>query len=182
MTVNTPRDIQLRALAKGVLNLIEEAQPRFSSEFIPVYKLGTVVLAVRAVINAGVPVAVIPPKPIIRQHMANEKYPKYYNDEFRTITPDAIKRDEELFYRPKKWMTVLASGPCFFQYPQQCYVSDRSTASITEYLFNEGTRMVNLVKTAQSRRSQVDLPLVGQCSTHGISSPPQADDNDSISA
>jgi hypothetical protein len=34
--------------AKGVLNPTEEAQPEFSSEFIPVYKLKTVSLAVRA--------------------------------------------------------------------------------------------------------------------------------------
>ena len=70
--------------AKGVLNPTEEVQPRFSSKFIPVYKLSTVPLAVRAVINAGVPVAVVPPKPILRQHTTNEEYQKYYNDKIRT--------------------------------------------------------------------------------------------------
>jgi len=64
-------------LTKGVLNPTEEAQPRFSSEFIPVYKLNTVSLAVCAVISAGVPVVVIPPKPVLRQHATNEEYQKY---------------------------------------------------------------------------------------------------------
>ena len=43
-------------------------------------------LAVRAVISAGVPVAVIPPKPVLRQHATNEEYQKYYNDRIRNIT------------------------------------------------------------------------------------------------
>jgi hypothetical protein len=89
---------------KGVLNPTEEAQPRFSSKFIPVYQLNTVSLAVKAVINAGVPVAVITPKPVIHQLTTNEEYQKYYNDRIRTITQNAIKQEEQLFYRPNKWV------------------------------------------------------------------------------
>jgi hypothetical protein len=134
--------------AKGVLNPTEQAQPRFSSEFITVYKLKTVSLAVRAVISAGVPVAVIPPKPILRQHTTNEEYQKYYSDRIRTITQDAIKQEEELFYRPNKWVPGLATGPCLFPYPQQGQVSDLTAVAVTGYLFNEGQRMIHLVKAA----------------------------------
>jgi hypothetical protein len=123
-----------------VLNPTEEAQPRFSSEFIPVYKLKTASLAVRAVISAGVPVAVIPPKSILRQHTTNEDYQKFFNDRIRTITQDAIKQEEELFYRPNRWVPGLATGPCLFPYPLQGQVSG--------YLFNEGQRMIHLVKAA----------------------------------
>ena len=124
--------------AKGVLNPTEEAQPEFSSEFIPVYKLKTVSLAVRAVISAGVPVAVLPPKPILRQHTTNEEYQKYYNDRIRNITQDVIKHEEELFFRPNKWVPDLATGPCLFPYPQQGEVSDLTTVAVTGYLFHEG--------------------------------------------
>ena len=133
---------------KGVSNPTEEAQPRFSSKFIPVYKLTTVALAVRAVINAGVPVAVIPPKPNLQQHMTNEEYQKYYNDRIRTITRDSIKQEEELFSRPNKWVPGLAAGPCLFPYPPQGQVSDFSEVSVTGCLFHEGLRMIQLVNAA----------------------------------
>jgi len=85
-------------------------------------------------------VAVIPPKPILRQHTTNEDYQKFFNDRIRTITQDAIKQEEELFYRPNRWVPGLASGPCLFPYPLQGQVSG--------YLFNEGQRMIHLVKAA----------------------------------
>jgi hypothetical protein len=134
--------------AKGVLNPTEEAQPMFSSKFIPVYKLNTVAVAVRAVINAGVPVSVIPPKPIIRQQMTNEEYQKYYNERIRTITQDTLTQEEELFFRPNKWVPGLATGPCLFPYPPQGQVHDFSAVSETGYLSNEGRRMVLLVNAA----------------------------------
>ena len=134
--------------AKGVLNPTEEAQPRFSSKFIPVHKLTTVALSVRAVINAGVPVAGIPPKPNLQQHMTNEDYQKYYNDRIRTITRDSIKQEEELFSRPNKWVPSLAAGPCLFPYLPQGQVSDFSGVSVTGYLFHEGQRMIQLINAA----------------------------------
>ena len=112
------------------------------------YKLSTVSFAVRAVIDAGVPMAVVPPKPILRQHKTNEVYQKYYNDKVCTITQDALKQEEELFYRHNKWIPGLATGPCLFPYPQQGQVSDLTAVTVTGYLFNEGQRMIHLVNAA----------------------------------
>ena len=134
--------------AKGVLNPTQEAQPRFSSQFIPVYKLTTVALAVRAVINAGVPVAAIPPKSDIPQDMSNGDYQHYYNDRICTITTSTIKQEGELFFRPNKWVPGLATGPCLFPYPPRGQVSDFSEVSVTGYLFHEGQRMIKLVNAA----------------------------------
>ena len=91
-------------------------------------------------INAGVQVAVISSKPILRQHMTNEECQKYYNDRIRTITQDALKQEEELFYRA---VPGLATGPCLFPYPQQGQVSDLTAVTVTGYLFNEGQRMIH---------------------------------------
>jgi len=112
-----------------------------------VYTLSTVSLAVRAAINAGVPVAVVPSKFILRQYTANEEYQKYYNDRIRTITQDALKQ-EELFYRHNKWVPGLATRPCLYPYPQQGQVSDLTAVTVTGSLFNEGQRMIHLVNAA----------------------------------
>ncbi len=109
-------------IPSGIVScVLWEAQPRFSSK-------------VRAVINAGVQVAVISPK-----HMTNEECQKYYNDRIRTITQDALKQEEELFYRP---VPGLATGSCLFPYPQQGQVSDLTAVTVTGYFFNEGQHMI----------------------------------------
>ena len=77
--------------------------------------------------------------------MSNKDYQHYYNDRIRTITTSTIKQEEELFFRPNKWVPGLATGPCLFPYPTRGQVSDFSEVSVTGYLFHEGQRMIQLV-------------------------------------
>jgi len=149
----------------------------FSSQFIPVYKLTTVALAVRAVINAGVPVAVILPKSDIPQHMTNGDYRRYYNDRIRTITPTTKKQEEELFFRPNRWVPGLATGPCLFPYPPQGQVSDFSDVSVTGYLF--GQRGTSTLRHQSSAPQCILLEFKGAAPMEHQAFP-QADDNGRI--
>ena len=68
--------------AKGALQSNRD-QPRFYSKCIPIYTEETVIAGVTAIIEAGIPVAVIPPRNVIHQNMTSDDYQQYYTDQLK---------------------------------------------------------------------------------------------------
>ena len=133
--------------AKGILEPTQEYQPHFSSKIIPVHTMSTVLQGVKAIIQAGVPVAIIPPKRIIHDGMTDDDYRQYYNSKIQYVKQGTKESEEILFHRTSTWNKELHTGPSFFP-KANGYVGDRSSVDGKGYLCKEGQRMISIVQRA----------------------------------
>lgn len=158
----TSCELNFALWAKGALQSGQDSQPRFYSEFIPIYTEENVLNGVTAIIEAGVPVAVIPPRNVIHQNMTSDDYHSYYTEQMKVHRQGTREYELGHFNRRSRHEQNLAEGTCLFP-PQSGHMSDWSQVDKAGYLYMEGARMVGLVKkvcgqTVQSSSNRM-IPL-----------------------
>lgn len=141
----TSCELNFALWAKGALQSGQDSQPRFYSEFIPIYTEENVLKGVTAIIEAGVPVAVIPPRNVIHQNMTSDEYHSYYTEQMKVHRQGTREYELGHFNRRSRHEQNLAEGTCLFP-PQSGHMSDWSQVDKAGYMYMEGVRMVGLVK------------------------------------
>ena len=134
----------------GALAPTEKGAQRFSSKVIPIHFLSTAQISVTAIINARIPIVLVPPRAIIADGTTSEDYRSYYQTALgaslgidntlreqalaaynHRVTPiSAFRTDPCLFPRYASYSVVdysLGNGEC---YPSHCTMVQKAQESL----------------------------------------------------
>jgi hypothetical protein len=129
----------------GALAPTEKGAQRFSSKVIPIHFLSTAQISVTAIINARIPIVLVPPRATIADGTTSEHYRSYYQTALgASLGIDNTLREQALaaYNHRATPISAFRTDPCLFPRYASYSVEDYSLGNGECYPSHEGRRMV----------------------------------------